>query len=409
MTQKVAGAPFWTETAAFTGQYPYLTENIDCDVAVVGGGITGALCAYYLQKAGVDTVLVDAGVLGYGSTSVSPSMMQYEVDYSLGELAEYIGIERAARVFRACARAIDQIEALTKELQADVGFSRRDCFFYTSEEKQARDLKDEYLLRRHNGFPVDLMSSSEAENKFSFRVEKGIYTAGMGGEIDPYRFTQELVKAAVEDGLRVYENTSVETVTSNDCGIQLETKMHNMIHAKKMVNATGLAAAKDAGHLASMRTSFCVVTRPVSGFQGWYQRCLIRDDDEPYTYMHTTADNRLLIGGLDSSFLDAEGKLAGFIHMPSAVQRKYDLLEHRLLSMFTGIPNIQAEFRFAGIYGETCDGLPYIGENPKFPNIYYDICCGANGVVFAELAAEIISDLYLEKCPQDYDLFCFER
>lgn len=407
--QKTAGAPFWTQAAAIPGQYPYLAEDIRCDVAVVGGGVTGALCAYYLQKAGIDTVLLDAGVLGYGSTSVSPSMLQYEVDYSLGTLADSIGMERAVRVFRACAAAIDEIASLSGELGEDVGFSRRDCLFYTADARLAKDLREEYLLRRHNGFPVELLCGADASDKFSFPIEKAIYTVGMGGEIDPYRFTCALIRNAVENGLRVFENTPVETVTAQSGGLRLETGLHCSVTASRMINATGLAAAKDAGNLAAMRTSFCVVTQPVSGFQGWYSRCLIRDDDHPYTYLHTTSDSRLLIGGLDSSLLDARGNFAGLLHMPAVVQRKYERLERRLTEMFPGIPDIRGEYRFAGIYGETCDGLPYIGEHAAFPLVYYAVCTGANGVVFAALAARIIRDLVLGRAAEDAELFSFSR
>lgn len=408
-TQTVTGSPYWTQTSAVPTQYPYLTENIDCDVAIVGGGITGALCAYFLQKAGVDTVLIDSGLLGYGGTSVSPAMLQYEVDYSLSELSEYVGTEKAVRLFRACGRGIDLIQRTVGELGADVGFARRDCFYYTPDERSVKDMRDEFLLRRHHDFQVELIESMAATELFSFRVEAGIYTPNLGGEINPYKFLHALLDNAVQKGLRVYENTVIDTATADNSGILLESNTRNTVRAKKMINATGLKAAKELGNLISLHSSFCLVTEPVNSFQGWHNRCIIRDDDIPFTYMHTTEDNRILIGGLDSTLIDAKGNFAHMFRLPGLVERKYDILEKRLLSMFTGIGNLRAAYRFAGVYGDTCDGLPYFGECEKFPNVLFDICTGANGIVFAALGAEIISDLYLGKCPQDYDLFQFDR
>lgn len=60
--------------------YPTLKQDLVCGVAVIGGGITGALVAYHLIQAGVDTVLVDKRDIGHGSTSASTSLLQYEVD-----------------------------------------------------------------------------------------------------------------------------------------------------------------------------------------------------------------------------------------------------------------------------------------------------------------------------------------
>lgn len=409
MTQTVAGAPFWTATAKVPNQYPYLSENIDCEIAVVGGGISGALCAYKLQQAGIDTVLLDSSLIGFGGTSTSSSILQYDVDYDLSSLKDLIGPDKAVRAFRACERGLNEIEKTTKDLGSNVGFTRRDSFYYASDDCGAQMMKQEYLLRRHHEFPVEFIDSVKAAERFSFRVEAGIYAAGMAGEIDPYRFTQALVTDAVSIGLRVFENTSVETVTPDLHGISLLTGTRHTVRAKKMVNATGFQAAKESGNITQKRTTFCVVTAPVDGFSGWYNRCIIRDNNMPYIYLRTLPDDRILIGGLDSSFIDASGSFSGFLHMPIIVQRKYAYLEQKLISMMTGIDNIAAEYRFAGVTADTGDGLPYIGVREGFPNVYYDICGGSNGIVYAQLAADIIRDLYLGGDATDTDLFCFDR
>lgn len=409
MAQSVVGIPYWTATTKVPNQYPYLAEDIHCEIAVVGGGITGALCAYSLQQAGIDTVLVDSGLIGYGSTSVSSSIMMYDIDYNINCLKDLIGIEKAVRAYRACMRGLDEIEKITRDLGANVGFARRDSFYYTPDSCGAENIKQEYLIRRHHDFPVEFFDNVKAAEHFSFRVEAGIYAQGAAAEIDPYRFTQALVSEAAEIGLRVFENTAVETVTPDFGGISLETSTRHIIHAKKMVNATGLTAAKEVGHIAQPRTTFCVVTSPVDDFTGWYNRCIIRDDSEPYIYLRTLPDNRILIGGLDSAYIDSSGTLAKFINVPSMVQRKYDQLEQKLISMMTDIDNIIAEYRFCGTTGDTGDGLPYIGTRPGFPNVYYDICCGSNGIVFAQLGADIIRDLYLNGNANDMDLFSFGR
>ncbi len=409
MTQTVAGTPFWTASAKVPNQYPYLAEDINCEIAVVGGGITGALCAYKLQQAGVDTVLLDSSLIGFGTTGASSSILQYDVDYDLIKLKELIGQDKAVRAFRACERGLNEIEKTTKDLGSNVGFTRRDSFYYASDDCGAQMIKQEYLQRKHHEFPVEFVDSVKAAEQFSFRVEAGIYAAGMAGEIDPYRFAQALLAEAVSMGMRVFENTSIETVTPDLQGISLLTGTRHTVRAKKMVNATGFEAAKESGNITQKRTTFCVVTAPVDGFAGWYNRCIIRDNNDPYIYLRTLPDDRILIGGLDSRMIDTHGSVCGFFSMPVIVQRKYAYLEQKLISMMTGINNITAEYRFAGLTADTGDGLPYIGGREGFPNVYYDICGGSNGIVFAQLAADIIRDLYLGGDATDMDLFCFGR
>lgn len=409
MNEIVEGTPYWTSQSKIPNQYPYLSEDISCDAVIVGGGITGALCAYSLQKAGIDTVLLDASLIGYGSTSVSSSILQYDIDYDLKDLKDLIGLEKAARAYRACVRGLDEIENITKELSANVGFRRCDSFYYTTDKYGIDEMKREFLLRKHQEFPVEFLDNIKAADRFHFCVEAGIYTTATAGEIDPYRFAQALVNEAVNKGLRVFENTSVETVTPDLNGVTLMTSTRHTVSAKKMVNATGLSAAKKIGHITGKKVTFCVVTVPVTDFTGWYNQCIIRDNGNPYIYMRTLPDNRILIGGLDSYIKNSICSIGKLLHIPQSMTDKYEQLTQRLVTMMPEIKNITPEYRFAAQVGDTGDGLPYIGAMPGCPNVYYDICCGSNGIVFAQLGADIIRDLFLGGDCTDSDLFAFNR
>ena len=58
-------------------QYPYLTENIETEVVIVGGGVTGSIVSYYLSKAGVKAVVLEKRRIAHGSSSISTSLLQY--------------------------------------------------------------------------------------------------------------------------------------------------------------------------------------------------------------------------------------------------------------------------------------------------------------------------------------------
>ena len=81
-----SGRPFWPIKNGLLGTYFPLNQDVDCEVAIVGAGITGALVAYYLTKEGIRTVIVDRREVGTGSTSATTGLLQYEVDTPLFEL-----------------------------------------------------------------------------------------------------------------------------------------------------------------------------------------------------------------------------------------------------------------------------------------------------------------------------------
>ena len=75
-----AGYPFSLIKNGIPFEYPKLSKNVRSRVVVIGGGISGALTAYYLTEKGVDCILVDGRSIGLGSTCASTSLLQYELD-----------------------------------------------------------------------------------------------------------------------------------------------------------------------------------------------------------------------------------------------------------------------------------------------------------------------------------------
>lgn len=409
MSNHSFGKSYWLSNTQQSVQFPYLSQDIECDIVVVGAGVAGALCGYTLATSGINTVVVDASVAGHANTAVSSSILSYDIDYDLRDLKNLIGIERAVRAYGACLRGLDEIECLIDGLDCDVGFRKCDSLYYTPFCENASNIKKEYLLRRQNGFSVEFIDNIKAAELFRFKIEAGIYSNDCSAEIDPYRFTMALLIEGVKSGLNVFENTHITSASPDITGITLETSTNHRIHAKKMVNATGFNSINETRRFTEPKTTYCVVTAPVADLDNWFNRCIIREDGCPYVYMRTLPDNRILIGGLSGKLVKQRGFLDNFYDVNTAVNRKFNLLEARLTEMMPNIEGIVPEYRFAGTTADTGDGLPYFGVRERYPNVFYDICCGINGIVFAQLGADIIRDLYYNNEPEDMDLFAFGR
>src|SRR5689334_11653171 len=120
-----SGTPFWPIKNGLLATYPALDRHLACDVAIVGGGISGALAADQLAQAGVDVVVIEKRDVGYGSSSASTALLQYELDTHLCDLIDMLGERDAVRSYQVCLEALGTLERLVAGLGDDCGFERK--------------------------------------------------------------------------------------------------------------------------------------------------------------------------------------------------------------------------------------------------------------------------------------------
>ena len=390
-------------------QYPWLDRDESCDVAVVGGGAAGAMCAYEFASAGAGVVLLSAGPAGYGATSRSQGIISPEADGGLTGLAQKIGMDSAVKVYKLCAKAAGSFEELDTALQDRFDFTRRDCFYYTARDGGKPGMDGEFLARKHNGFAVELIDEAAAREMFSFPVKAGILSAGAAAELNPYRLTHALIRAANENGARVYENTAVlETEGNSSSGYTLICETGRSVEAKRVIFATGAQNAKEFPLVTCSRTAFSLVTAPVGDFGGWRERCVICSDDDSGVRMRTTPDGRIIISGLECGAPAGLKGLMGILSLNSLPEKKLGELEDILRGMFPGIAGIMPEYAFSYDYAATHDSLPVIGSERE-SGISYALCTGENGLAFAKIASEMLLSEYQGHPADGMELFSSER
>ncbi|GAA0180395.1 FAD-dependent oxidoreductase [Clostridium sediminicola] len=406
----VTGDMLWTSINKIKNKYQYLSEDIECDVAIIGAGITGAIAAYYLTEEGINTAIIDKNIIGFGSTRASTSILQYEIDTDLIGLKSMIGAEKALKCFKLCEKAVYDIENIIESLDDNCDFSLKECFYYTSNSSKVSSLEKEYNLRKQNGFDVTYINKDMARKKFSFPVEGGILSNSGAAQIDPFRFTHALISKSVTKGLSVYENTEIDEICPSSNSVSLKTTNNFIINAKKIIIAAGYESKKYVKEkIVNLSRTFTIVTKPLEDISNWYNKCIVRDNDNPYIYFRTTGDNRIIIGGEDEKIGGDNSKMSCLINEDKASINKYNILYKKLKSYFPQINNLEIEYRFSGLFGDTKDGLPFIGEYNEMPNCYFSLGYGSNGIIYAILGGQIIRDLYLKKESTNAELFRFNR
>lgn len=149
-----SGYPFWAVKNGLMCAFPKLKADITCDVAVIGGGITGALIADELGHNGFDVVAVEQRDVAWGSSAASTALLQYEIDAHMVDLARQYGEFHALLAYQACADAIIALRNLAEEL-GDVDFSMQESLYYASKRRDKSALREEFDLRAKHGFDAE--------------------------------------------------------------------------------------------------------------------------------------------------------------------------------------------------------------------------------------------------------------
>lgn len=381
--------------------YPPLEHSTDCQVAVLGAGITGALVAWHLATAGVDVVILDKRDVATGSTCASTCLLQYEVDVPLHRLVKLVGEDHAVRAYRACHAALGTIARIDRRLGGGNGFHRTESLQGASRAAHVPGLRRELELRRLHGFDVDWWSRAQLARKCTLPYAAALISRD-AAQIDAHRFTHALLRAAAAHGARIHDRTRVTRRTSNRRGITLHTDRGGRIRARHLVVATGYETAPYlADPLTTLVVTFALVTEPRAEFAGWPGDRLIWETARPYVYLRRTDDGRAIIGGYDESTCDPDRRTA-------LLPRKTALLARRFRQLLPDVP-CEIGYSWAGTFAETPDGLPYIGVHPRVPHTCFALGYGGNGITFSVIAAEIIRDLVCTGRSRDAELFRFDR
>src|SRR5947207_7167266 len=149
--QLTGGYPFSLINYGLLHSYPKLLKNTATNTVIIGGGISGALTAYFLTNAGIECILVDARTIGLGSTCASTSLLQYELDIPLHQLKKLVGQQNAIRSYQLCGEAVDKLIDLMN-LIGFKEFDRRQSLYFSDHTSDKKFIEREWRARKDAGF-----------------------------------------------------------------------------------------------------------------------------------------------------------------------------------------------------------------------------------------------------------------
>lgn len=378
-----------------------LLRDVRCDVAVIGGGISGALAAYHLARNDVDVVMVDRRRVAAGSTVASTGLLQYEIDAPLTDLIAKLGRKRAEAAYRASLESLLAFEPLVAQLGDRCGLIACPSLYLASHERDVEALREECEARRAMQIEVRFLSGDELKAEFGLSGPAALLSA-RAFEVDPYRLTRQLVRRSIERGMRLFDQTQVDRYEADGELAMLHCATGTKIIARKVVIAMGY---ETMGLLppdfCKLTSTYALASEPMKNFGAWRDRCLIWETARPYLYARSTEDDRVMVGGEDEDIVDPQLR-------DSLLEQKVSTLLRRFSEWFPHL-TLETTCGWAGTFAQTPDGLPYIGTLPQYPHCYFALGYGGNGITFSLLAAEIIRDAFLARPNKNAELFGFGR
>lgn len=394
--------PFWPIQNGLIATYPPLESDLRCDVAVIGAGVSGALAAWYLAQAGLDVVVLDARNVATGSTAGSTSLLQYEIDMPLHRLAERYGQTKAEHAYHRCRYAIDALEKIVRRERLDCGFVRKASLLLAAEPSHLPMLRREFAARKVAGFDAAWWNRQQIRSHSRLPHDAGILSQD-AAHVDIHRLTHGLLAAAARLGARIFDQTTVTRTSISSRSVHLRTHRGSHVCARHRVIATGYEAdIMLPQRVTRWHSTYALITEPVPDIRDWpVNECLIWDTGDPYLYLRTTGDHRIIIGGYDEPFRTAAGRDRKLPAKTAALHRRFKQLFPRT--------KIEVAYAWAGTFASTGDGLPFIGPHPRLPRTWFALGYGGNGITFSLLAAELTRDRMLGRKNPDAEIFGFER
>lgn len=393
--------PFWLVKNGLIQSYPSLKEDLKAEVLIVGGGITGSLIAHQCIADGYNTVLIDKREIAHGSTSATTSMLQYEIDVPLYKLIDLIGENNAVKSYKACYNSIDRLEKIVREIGSTCGFKKKESLYFAASKKDSKWLYEEFEARKKYGLEVSWLTDADIRDRYRIQKTYGGILSKQAASIDAFQFTHDILKYNADKGLRIFDKTDLTAIRYADNRVYAEVESKHVIEAQKIIYCTGYETTNlIEENFVDLFNTYAIVGEQNEDDQSDLNETLFWNTASPYIYMRTTDDNRLLIGGEDEKF----GKVTNgrLIEKKSEKLKKY-INKHLPHYDFT------IDFSWAGRFGETKDGNPYIGEHKDFPNSIFVLGFGGNGITFSVIGMDIVSKLLKNQTHELVDIYRFGR
>jgi gamma-glutamylputrescine oxidase len=389
---------YWIESSPPSEKLEPLKRNIDVDLAIVGGGMSGLSAAQWVVEnaPGTGVAVVESEFCGAGATGRSSGLITPDSELQVEELTRRFGEADGRRLWLAAADAGHLIRRTIEDLRIDCDLVEADSLFIASQSRGWKPVREEHEARLKVGFDSTLYDRKGIRRIIgSNQYHGGVRYGGTFG-INGLAYVQRLRDGLRDRGVRIFEESPVMKIEPHfvaTAGGRVDAGKI-LICADRFAEELGVEK-NDVYHAQTA----LILSEPLKPdlFASIFPDgpLLVWDTDLIYQYFRAAGGNRLLAGG-------------GLLSRTYARREKHDLdipdhLRSFLESKFPQLRETRFTHWWPGLIGITRDLLPIAGASPKHPSHFVALCAAGlpwsvvSGRTAAQIAIEgsaLLSDFF---------------
>ncbi|MDQ0177430.1 FAD-dependent oxidoreductase [Bacillus chungangensis] len=371
--------PYWRASVKLP-QFPVLDQDINVDVAIVGGGITGITTAYLLANEGLSIAVLDAGELFNGTTGHTTAKITAQHDLIYDELITQLGSEKAKKYYSANHDALQWIKSTISIQKIDCDFSNEAAYLFTESDSDVKKLENE--MRAYEQLGIDGVFLQKIP--LSINVKAALMMEQQG-QFHPLKYLKRLLGVIVEKGGRLYENTkALDIEKGKKQKISTENGCH--IFCDKVVICSHHPFYDGAGFYFSRMYAERSYVLAVKSEQPYPGGMYLSVEDPKRSIRHTPIgdDHYLIIGGENHKTGQGVETSEHYEALKKFVKTRFDV--------------DSIAYRWSAQDLTTLDNIPYIGEiSAGNPHILVATGYRKWGMTSSAAAGLLLKDLILEK------------
>ncbi|TYS64598.1 glycine oxidase ThiO [Sutcliffiella horikoshii] len=350
--------------------------NNNYDVIIIGGGVNGCSIAYYLAREGKSVLLLEREKLAGKASSAAAGMLGAQV-----EVTEEGALFEIAKESRAMFPSL-QYE-LKEHSGIDIELVQKGMLKLARSEEEVRHLKSTIAFQQKLGERAEWLNSEqvmEREGQLSQAVI-GAMNIPMDGHVNPVRLTQAFAKSAINLGAEVKEYVEAYSLIMDGNAIRGVETNNGIFYGENIIVA--------AGAWSKRLLEECGVSIPAYPVKG---ECFSVFTDRPLLtstiftescYLVPKSGNRLVIGATMIPDTFSENVTVGGL---------FQLMEEAA-RVLPALKSATFERSWSGIRPQTGDGLPYLGQHPKYKNLIIATGHYRNGILLSPITGKLVSKM----------------
>ncbi len=384
---------FWLATRQDVAENPPLQSNCDADIAIVGAGFTGLWTAFFLKQLepGLDIVVVEQGVAGYGGSGRNAGIVSACIDHSHALAITHFGRSEAAKLARLGMENIDELA----QFASDCDFQRTGLLQVALTAKHLEDCKENMAVAEGLGIKdYRLLSQDEVRAEINSPLYLGAGFVSGGGIINPVKLVDKIKREATRLGVRFFERTRVLAIDGSSVRAEGGT-----VKARRQVI---LATDAYSHHLFPKLLfrfiplyDYILVSEPLTEAQrgaiGWHNRQGVTDGRTFFNYYRLTEDHRILWGTSEANY-----------YPPNRVDQQCDHSEHHYATLresfkrhFPQLSDLEFVYAWGGPIASTTRLTPFFGTLAG-GKILYGLGYTGHGIGSTRVAGKILAHLALK-------------